>query len=284
MGRIYSYQYVNGGVDVASITTPAVALADVLEVSRNGIGMQPGTYANETVTTDVIEYTRRSFNTNVPDTNKYIIAVSNIPGTTTRTIVYEFGSLVTIGDTYRFETNALSGVEYVVQSGDTVTDVRNEIKTLIDAATWPGFTVSTSSISTNRLEVTYSTLFHTFKTLIVYGVKYLFQKGYYVTIAGKDYLITSMNSNTAYPTLPAIAATYNFGDLTLMPSGLIPYINNPSYTQDYFILIIQGTADILGVPTAGSMGMGMYVYSQTEQKLTFAEALQPGEYIKMLYK
>ena len=284
MGRIYSYQYLNEYSNVASIPAPALAASDILEVSRNGIGMQSGTYANETVLTDVLEYSRRSSNSNLPSANKYIIQISNIPSTTDRVVVYEFGSLVEIGDVYRFEINPLFGVEYTVQSGDDVTDVRNEIKTLIDAATWPGVFISSSSISTNRLELTYNNFVTQLKPLISYGTKYLYQKGYYVAIAGKEYLIINSNSNSTYPTLPAIAASYDFGDLTYMPSGVVAYINNPSYVQEFYQFSIEDAASILNVPTAGSLGQGRYLYSETEQKLTFSEPLQPGEYIKMLYK
>lgn len=284
MGRIYSYQYLNQLTDVGFITTPAIAASDLLEVSRNGIGMQSGSQGTETVVTDVIKYNRRSFNTNQPSANKYIIQVSNSPTPINRVVVYEFGSLVEIGDVYRFELNPFVGVSYTVQSGDTVTDVRNEVKTLIDAATWPGVSINSSSISTNRLELTYNNNYTLLNPIVIYGTKYLFQSGYYVTLAGKDFLITNVNSNTGYPTLPAIAASYDYDNLTYMPSGLVPFINNPSYTQDYFMTSIEDAADITDVPTAGSLGMGKYIYSPTEQKLTFAEPLQPGEYIKILYK
>ena len=284
MGRIYSYHYLNQYADVATIPAPALATADVLEVSRNGIGMLSGTYANETVLTDVLEYSRRSSNNNLPSANKYIIQISNSPSITDRVVVYEFGSLVEIGDVYRFEINPLFGVEYTVQSGDTVTDVRNEVKTLIDATTWPGVSISSSSVSTNRLQLTYNNFFTQLNPYIVYGTKYLYQKGYYVVIAGREYLIINSNSNTTYPTLAAIAATYDFGDLTYMPAGVEAYINNPSYVRDFYQFSIEDATSILDVPTAGSLGQGRYLYSETEQKLTFSEPLQPGEYIKMLYK
>lgn len=284
MGRIYSYQYLNEYADVASITTPAIALADLLEVSRNGIGMQSGTYNNETVNTDVFEYTRRSYNSNQPSANKYIIQVSNTPSISSRTVVYEFGPLVEVGDIYRFELNALAGVQYTVQSGDDTTDVRNEVKTLIDAATWPGVNITSASVSTNRLSLTYNNFYTQLNPLIIYGTKYLFQTGYYVELMGKQYLIENHNTNDTYYTLPSISASYDFDTLTLMPSGLDAYINNPAYTFDFGGIVTAGTTDITDVPTVGSLGGGRYVYSPTEQKLTFAEPLQPGEYIKILYK
>jgi hypothetical protein len=284
MGRIYSYQYLNQYADVEYIPTPALSVDDVLEVSRNGIGMQAGTYVDETVETDVFEYNRRSYNTNTADTNKYIIQISNSPTLSSRVVVYEFGSLVEAGDVYRFEYNALYGVEYIVQPGDTVTDVRNEVKTLIDAAVWPGVTITSSSISTNRLELTYNNFFTQLNPLVTFGVKYLFQNGYYVTLLGKDYLIENHNAYDTYYTLAGHSASYAFAALTYMPSGLDAYINNPSYTFDFGGIVTAGTTDITDVSTPGSLGMGKYLYSETEQKLYFSEYLQPGEYIKMLYK
>lgn len=284
MGRIYSYQYLNEYADVTTIGAPALAASDILEVSRNGVGMQSGTYANETVNTDVFEYKRRSYNTNSPAANKYVIEVSNTPTPTTRTIVYEFGPLVEIGDIYRFEVNALAGVQYTVQSGDTVTDVRNEVKTLIDASSWPGVIITSTSVSTNRLQLEYSNVFRRLNPIIIYGTKYFFQTGYYVRLSGKDYLIENHNTNDDYYTLPAISASYAFNTLTYMPSGLDAFINNPAYTFDFGSIITAGQSDITGVSTAASLGQGRYIYDELTQTITFAEALQPGEYIKMLYK
>ena len=285
MGRIYSYHFLNDIADRATVGTPSIALADLLEVSRNGIGMQAGTYANETVACMITEYQRRSSNTNTASVNKYIIAVSNIPTVSNRTVVYEFGPLVEAGDTYRFEQNFLVGAQYVAQALDTATDVRNNVKTQIDGTTWSGFTTTTSSISTNRLQVVYSTPFSSLSTFIVFGVKYLFQAGYYVEIAGKgDYLILNSNSYTGFPTLPSMSGTYAFGDLVRMPSGIIPFINNPNYIQDSYGTTVLVPTNVTGVPTASSLGAGRYVYDELSAVLTFAEPLQPGEYIKMLYK
>jgi hypothetical protein len=284
MGRIYSYQYLNEYSNVASIGAPALAASDILEVSRNGIGMQSGTYATATVNTDVFEYKRRSYNSNTASANKYIIQISNIPSISSRTVVYEFGPLVEIGDIYRFEQNAFLGVQYQVQSGDTVTDVRNEIKTLIDGATWSGVNISTSSVSTNRLELTYNNFFTQLNPFIIFGTKYLFQTGYYVTLSGKDYLVVNYNTNDDYYALPLFSSSYAFGSLTYMPSGLDAFINNPAYTFDFGSVITAGQTDITGVSTAASLGQGRYIYDELTQTLTFSEPLQPGEYIKMLYK
>jgi hypothetical protein len=284
MARIYSYQYLNEYSNVSTIGAPALAASDILEVSRNGIGMQSGTYGTETINTDVFEYKRRSYNSNTASANKYIIQISNTPSISSRTVVYEFGSLVEVGDIYRFEQNALLGVQYEVQSGDTVTDVRNEVKTLIDAATWSGVSISSSSISTNRLELTYNNFFTQLNPLIIFGTKYLFQTGYYVTLSGKDYLIVNYNTNDDYYTLPSISSSYAFNTLTYMPSGLDAFINNPAYTFDFGSIITAGQSDITGVSTAASLGQGRYVYNELSQTITFAEPLQPGEYIKMLYK
>jgi hypothetical protein len=115
-------------------------------------------------------------------------------------------------------------------------------------------------------------------------VKYLFQNGYYVTLLGKDYLIENHNAYDTYYTLAGHSASYAFASMTYMPSGLDAYINNPSYTFDFGGIVTAGTTDITDVSTPGSLGMGKYLYSETEQKLYFSEYLQPGEYIKMLYK
>jgi hypothetical protein len=132
--------------------------------------------------------------------------------------------------------------------------------------------------------VTYNSLFFTLDYYIVYGTRYLYQSGYYVVLNGKEYQVLGYESNAGYPSLPSPAASYTFASLTLMPSGLIPYLNNPSYTQIAFFEDAAGLTDITGVSTTSAIGQGKYYYDETTQTLTFAEALQPGEYIKMLYK
>jgi hypothetical protein len=280
--RIYSYQYLNAVADNAAIVVPPVPSTDLLEVSRNGIGMLRSGGGTETVTTNVIQFNRLSEGAGSAVAGKYIIPTSTVNTLTTRTVTYEIGPTITAGDVYVFKLNAFLSTSYVVLGGDTVTDVRDGLQAAVDGYSWGG-TVTCSAVSTNRFSVT-APISMIFTYFIVYGEVYLYQIGYYVVLSGKQYLVTKSESFTAYPIIASPEPSYAFNALTLMPSGLIAYINNPSYAQVDFYETGFGSTDITGVSTAAAIGQGKYFYDEATQTLTFSEPLQPGEYIKMLYK
>lgn len=285
MPKIYSWTYENSEIDNAVVSTPAIPAARVLEVSRNGIGMQSSSGSTATVTTDVYEYNRLSEGSAGAVTGKYIIPLSIVSTLDYREYTYEFGPVVTPNDVYRFQYNFILGVNYTVQLGDFTVNVRDGMKAAIEGSTWPSPVTCTSPLLyDNRLVVKVWSLTWSFRTSISYGELFLYQSGYYVVLDDIIYLLLTDDDFLDYPTLPAISSSYLFNSIAPAPAGVEAYIHNPEYDRVSYSASVVGSTDITGYQGQGTLEPGKYMYDQNAATITFAEPLQPGEYIKMLYK
>jgi hypothetical protein len=96
-------------------------------------------------------------------------------------------------------------------------------------------------------------------------------------------LIYYDESPTAVPVPPALEASYNFDDLTLMPDGIETYLadpnTNPSYSET-----LEGVSAIAGIPGAVTVPDQYAVINTSEQKIYFWEDLNIGEVIKVCQK
>jgi hypothetical protein len=283
MARVYSFQYLNETIDRYTVQTPAIASARVLEVSRNGIGMQKSSGGSETVSADVKLYQRLSQAFGAPDYLRYFIITSTVNTLTTRTYTFEVGPTVTVNDVYVVTRNAFLSTSYTVQPGDTTQDVRDGIQAAVDAYSW-GVAVTCAAVGTDKFTAQVNSISIMLTPSIVIATNSLYQTGRYVTLTGNDYLIENHNTSTTYYTLGALAGSYAFASLSYMPTGIVNFINNPAYYQTSFSESVEGTTNITGYESPSSLGAGKYKYDELTQTLTFSEPLQPGEYIKMLYK
>jgi hypothetical protein len=166
-----------------------------------------------------------------------------------------------------------------VQSGDNTTAVRNGLKAAIDATSW-GTTVTTSSVSTNRLQVNIMGAVVNFTTQL--GTQ-KFKKGRYVTLSGVNYIIIEQESPTAYPTLPAVAASYSFTALTPITGTVESYLQE-SLTEYTYTDSLTTTTNITDIPVVTSVNPGECVVDESAQRVWFDSDLNFGEIIKIFQK
>jgi hypothetical protein len=255
--------------------------ADVVVVDRNGIGVKHTTSfaGSASVTEAVTSFSWYAVKRASLEANEYLNVVS-LSVTTVRSILYEVGSNVVEGRTYSVYNNNVIA-KYTAQAGDTATDVRNGLKSAIDAASWDGFTTVTSSVSTNRLSVDIDV---TSKDLLIYLGQQKWKKGYTVDISGSIYLVDFVDSTTTEPALPTLESTYNFTDLTITPFGIEQYLREP-LSGIVFSEASAGTTEIFGLAGAvGAVPFNTCVVYEPEQRIYFADTLALGEVIKVFQK
>ena len=227
MARVYSFQYLNETVDRYTVSTPQIAASRVLEVSRNGIGMQKSSGGSATVTADVIRYECVSQEFGAPDYQKYLIITSTVNTLTSRTYTYEVGPVVSVGDVYGVKRNNFLSTTYMVQTGDTTQDVRDGLQAAVDAYSW-GAIVTCAAVGTDKFTAQVNSLVIQLEPYIIKAENALYQTGRYVNLYGKDYLIENQEGSTGFQTLGALAGSYAFSSLEYMPTGIVNYINNPA--------------------------------------------------------
>lgn len=261
------------------IPVSGVVGEDVVRVQRNGIGLKFNTSFDSTpVNVDIYSFEWGGVDTSITlDPGAYILQVTNSVSTY-RTVVYEFGPTVGVNYVYLF-INGTQQAFYAAGPLDTVEDVRDGMEASINSVTWSGFTVTTLSAGTSQLRVTFSDTsdFETFIGRLTY------KAGYYCTISGEDYLIYYDESPTAVPTLPSLEASYNFGDLTLMPDGIETYLADPNTTPSYGETL-AGVSAIAEIPGLNTVPDQECVIDTTNQRIYFFENLNIGEVIKVLQK
>jgi hypothetical protein len=252
----------------------------VLVVDRNGIGVKHtvnfATGATPTATSTFSWYGVKLVTLSV---NQWLLTITNSVIGGSRTVVYEVGSVVVAGRTYAvFYGNQVA--KYTVQSGDTATSVRNGLKSAIDAVFWTGFTVTTTSVSTNRLQLVINNVNVNFTT---YLGQQKWKKGRYATISGLIYILEYIESTTAEPSLPALAASYQFANLTTAPLGLDAYLDEP-LTGKILTTGNGATTDIISFPGTINVPANECVVSEALQRIYFSENLGLGEVIKVFQK
>jgi hypothetical protein len=260
------------------IDTVGVIAQDVVIIDRNGIGVRHTVAFGGTQTADVYTYEWYGVRLGSLSSGNWLITISNILSGGNRTILYEFGPTPTAGSTYSVYYGSIIA-KYTVQSGDNTTAVRNGLKAAIDAASW-GTTVTTSSVSTNRLQVNITGAVVNFTTQL--GTQ-KFKKGRYTTLSGVNYIIIEQESLTAYPTLPAVAASYSFASLVPIVGTVQNYLNEP-LTASTYSASLTTTTQITGIPVVGSVTPGQAIVDESAQRIWFDGNLNIGEQIKVFQK
>jgi hypothetical protein len=262
----------------AYIDVVGMVAQDVVIIDRNGIGVRHTAAFGGTQTADVYTYEWYGVRLGSLSSGNWLITISNILSGGNRTILYEFGPTPTAGSTYSVYYGSIIA-KYTVQSGDNTTAVRNGLKAAIDAASW-GTTVTTSSVSTNRLQVNITGAVVNFTTQL--GTQ-KFKKGRYTTLSGVNYIIIEQESLTAYPTLPAVAASYSFASLVPIVGTVQNYLNEP-LTASTYSASLTTTTQITGIPVVGSVTPGQAIVDESAQRIWFDGNLNIGEQIKVFQK
>lgn len=260
------------------IDTVGVVAQDVVIIDRNGIGVRHTFSFGGTQTHDVYTYEWYGVRLGSLSSGNWLITLSNVVSGGNRTILYQFGPTPTSGSTYSVYYGSTIA-KYTVQAGNNTAAVRNGLKAAIDAASW-GTTVTTTLISTNQLQVNITGAVVNFTTQL--GTQ-KFKKGRYVTISGINYIIIEQESPTAFPTLPAVAASYAFGSLTPIAGGVESYLAEP-LTASTYSATLTTTTQITGFPLVGSVNPGEAVVDESAQRIWFDSVLNPGEKIKVFQK
>lgn len=261
------------------IDTSGIVAADVIVVDRNGIGVKHSTIFNTgTNTQDIIAYEWYGVKPQTRPPGTFLIEISEVIGSTDRTYVFRVGPSPSAGWTYTLYYGSILAV-YTSQAGDTATDVRDGLVAAVNAQTW-GVSVTATAQSTNELEVVVDDLTTTLTNLVG---KEKWKNGYYCTITGVNYIVIEQESTTAQPALPAVAASYNFTALTVMPSDIQTYLTEPLYITS-FSESVAGSANINGVPIVGNVPANECVVYQFEQKIYFELPLLAGEVINVISK
>jgi hypothetical protein len=261
------------------VDTSGIVAADVMVVDRNGIGVKHSTAFNTGTSSQSIKaYQWYGVRPQTRPPGTYLIEISEVIGSTDRTYVFRVGPVPTAGWTYTLYFGAILAV-YTAQAGDTATDVRDGLVAAVNAQTW-GVSVTATAQSTNELEVVVDDTTTTLTNLVG---KEKWKNGYYVTITGVNYIVLEQESTTSQPALPAVAASYNFTALNIMPSDIQTYLTEPLYITS-FSESVAGTANINGVPIVGNVPANECVVYQFGQKIYFELPLLAGEIINVISK
>ena len=273
-----------------AVSEPYISIAGVYAqnvtiVDRNGIGIKHSTtFSGGAIGVDVRTYLYYQVKPTQITANDYIIAIAEDFVLDPRSIdtIYEFGPTPTIGLIYSIYYGNLVA-KYKVQSGNTVQDVRNGIEAAINALSFPGgTTVTTTPISGNRLQVQITGDF-TYPTIVLGAEK--FKKGYYSQYQGRYYILVEAESTTAYPTLPAVAASYAINAVTVLPLNVTPegYLSEPNATYTYSDSVTD-TTTLTEIPAIGNVNPGECVIDYYNQRVWFDGNLKVGETIKIFQK
>jgi len=261
------------------VDTSGIVAADVMVVDRNGIGVKHSTQFNTGMNSeDIKAYQWYGVRPQTRPPGTFLIEISEVIGSTDRTYVFRVGPSPSAGWTYTLYFGSILAV-YTSQAGDTATDVRDGLVAAVNAQTW-GVSVTATAQSTNELEVVIDDLTTTLTNLVG---KEKWKNGYYVTISAVNYIVLEQESTTAQPSLPAVAASYNFTALNVMPSDIQTYLTEALYITS-FSESVAGTANINGVPIVGNVPPNECVVYQPGQKIYFELPLLAGEIINVISK
>jgi len=263
----------------AYVDTTGIVAGDVIVVDRNGIGVKhTDTFNTAPEEKDIVAYQWYGVRQVVRPPGTFLIEISEVLGSTDRTYVFRVGPTPSVGYTYTLYFGTILAV-YTSQAGDTATDVRDGLVGAVNAQTW-GVSVTATAQSTNELEVVVDDTTTTLTNLVG---KERWKNGYYTTISGVNYIVLEQQSDTAYPSLPALAASYDYDDLKAIPSDIQTYLEEPLSIIN-FSESVAGQADINGIPQVGAVPFNECVVYQRGQKIYFNLPLLPGEIINVISK
>ena len=268
-----------------SCTAGGHTYEDTFAVKREGIGwlIVDPIIVSTTETGDVYTYTRKLEKPTIADLNTYIIKRVESRFISTYSAQFEVGSSVPTGAMYSI-TLLGETVTYTALAGDTNTDVRDGIRTLIDANTY-SVSVTTSITSSGYLRVVYTSNSDSATAEVQTANSVLYQAGAVLVYNDDEYLIGNANSTTTYPPVPPVAASYDLGDLVLMPNGLKLYIDEVGYTETVYNQTASGTADIIGFTTNSyAPGVNEVMIDEDTNRLIFGSDFGTEELVTIVFK
>lgn len=268
--RSYTVVSVQPYIDVLGIVADNVVVVD-----RNGIGLKHTTFFTGTQNVSVKTYEWYGVIQSTVGVGNFLLTLSNSIVGSDRVILYQVGASPVAGTVYSVYYGSIIA-SYVAQSGDTTQDVRNGLKAAIDAESW-GTTVTTTSISTNRLQVDITGTSVNFSVQV--GTQ-KYKKGYYTTIAGINYILVEAEATNAYPTLPALGVSYAYSLLVPISGTVEAYLSQPLTVYTYSEST-TGNTDITAYPQVGSVPVGQCVVDENQQRVWFDGDLNYGEIIKI---
>lgn len=271
--RTYTALAVQPYLDVVGLVANNVIIVD-----RNGIGVKHATTFTGTETVDVNTYEWYGVKQETGSTTNYLMTLTNSIVGGNRVIVYRVGPTPVDGTVFAVYYGSIIA-QYVVQSGDTTEDVRDGLKAAIDGQSWTT-TVTTTNIGTNRLQVDIT---GTDVDLTVQFGSQKYKKGYYVTIAGINYIIEEAESTTTWPTLPALGVSYAYSLLVPITGTVEDYLSQPLTVYNY-TESVTGSTDITAIPAVTGVTFNECVVDQNQQRVWFYENLNIGEKIKIFQK
>ena len=270
--RSYTVEFEQDFIPVVSIVT-----TDVLVVDRNGIGVRhDASFQGSPTVATIKSFQWRGLYTNFVSTADFFIRITNLGNLSSTWLI---GPAPTTGVAYVIWLGDITAF-YITQSGDDVTDVRDGLVAAVNAASW-GFSVTCTAVGADKIRIVTAA-----QTFWAYSMaKVVYKSGLYVTLSGSDYMISESQSGTGYPAIPAKVANYDFGDLVLMPSGLLQWLRVPSQAAYSLIEANLGTSNINNIPTVpGAVPVGECVIDQAQQRIYFDGILNYGEKIKVISK
>lgn len=270
-----SYQV---GENIPYINVTSIVASRVLVVDRNGIGVKHTTSFSGTETVDVSTFEWYGLKQETASSTNYLLQLSNSIVGGDRQIILRVGSTPVPGFVFAIYYGSIIA-QYLVQTGDTEEDVRDGLIAAINGESW-GTTIVCTPIGLNRiqLDITGTTV----NPLIQFGSQ-LYRKGYYVTIAGINYILEEAQSTTGWPSLSAVGASYAYALLTKIIGSVESYLFQPLTVINYSEAVTDST-DITAIPSATGVTFNECVVDELQQRIWFYENLNIGEIIKVIYR
>lgn len=270
-----SYQV---GDNLPYVNVNSVVAGRVLVVDRNGIGVKHSSSFSGTETVDVKTFEWYGLKQETTASTNYLSQLSNSIIGIDRQIILRVGSIPIPGSVFAIYYGSIIA-QYLVQTGDTDEDVRDGLISAINGESW-GTTIVCTPIGLNRiqLDITGTDV----NPLIRVGSQ-LYRKGYYVTIAGINYILEEAQSTTGWPTLTVVGASYAYALLNKIIGSIYSYLFQPLTIIDYTEAVTD-TTDITAIPSATGVTFNECVVDELQQRIWFYENLNIGEIIKVIYR
>lgn len=261
--------------------------ADTMAVKREGIAFKLAapTISLQNQVHTINQFERQSTLAVNPDAGISFVKTGG-SGISPRTEFFQVGPVVQPGYQYRVYNNNIGFVNYTSTDIDTRATVMTALVFYINGSGL-GYTASLfNNAGTTYVKVIMPNATYSLTTSLNfnYGTKY--QRGYYVTLNGLDYLILDGVSYTFFPSIPSIPNPINFNNLTLLENGIQGYAYNDQYSTAYYSTFPVGAALINNVPvvTGGSPIDGSTVIvNEANNTLTFQDSFN-SETITILHR
>jgi hypothetical protein len=268
--------YING-VPRPYINVSGIDAQDVIVVDRNGIGVKHTTFFPGSENTDLITYEYYGVKAETPTTNNDLKILSSFVSGGDRQIIMRVGDTPIPGYVYEVY-NGSTIASYLVQTGDTTTDVRDGVIDAIDMTDF-ATTIVCTPIGANRIQIDIAGTLDLFTSI----GRQIFKKGYYVIISTVSYIIEEKTDPLTWPTLTSPPVSLAYTLLIPLTTSVETYLTDPLSNYTY-TEIMTGTVEVTAVPSAANVPFNQCVIDELQQKVWFTEDLSFGEIIKLIYK